>query len=211
MIKINVLPPSNPFALSSLSFPEVSQQAQDWVRTQLFSDNAMLTQAGSEFLNTSVAAYRDLVDGAAIRGVRRLARMVTGLMHPNSIYAMRDYSELRTAKPVMQRYIMACPEIRSLYHRQLCDGYSDSYFDMEPKSIGEEHYEWRQVMSGVAQENPNKPGEFFIREYFDEMYEGDSPLTAAQKFDILDTWDVVRRALLEKIDPTNIFDSDLSV
>lgn len=211
MIKINVLPPSNPFALSSLAFPEVSQQAQEWVKTQLFSENAMLTQAGSEFLNSSVEAYRALVDGAAIRGVRKLARMVSGLMHPNSIYAMRSYEELRAAKPVMQRYIMACPEIRTLYHRQLCDGYSDSYFDMHPKSVAEDHYEWRQVMSGVAQENPEKPGEFFIREYFEALYEGDSPLSAAQKFDVLDTWDVVRRAIIEKIDPTNIFDSDLGI
>lgn len=211
MIKINVLPPSNSYAVSSIAFPEVSQQAQDWVRSQLHENTALLTQAGSDFLQSSLETYRTLIDGSAIRGARALARIVGGLMHPNTIHALGSYAELRAAKPIMQRYIMACPEIRSIYQRQLCDGYSDSYFDMEPKSIGEDHYEWRQVMTGVAQEDPKQPGQYFIREYFDSPYEGDEALTAQQKFSILDTWDTVRKAILEKVDPTNIFDSDLGI
>lgn len=211
MIKINVLPPSNPFALSSCAYPEVSQQAQDWVRTQLYENTAMLTQAGNEFLQSSMQTYRALVDGAAVKGAKKLARLVSGLLHPNSIYSMTSIDELRAAKPVMQRYIMACPDIRTIYQRQLCDGYSDSYFDMFPKDIGESHYDWRQVMNGVAQEEPDRPGEYFIREYFDELMVGDEHLTPEQQFAVLDTWDLIPRAIRDKVDFTNIFNSDLGI
>ena len=47
---------------------------------------------------------------------------------------------------------MAQPDIRSLYHKGHCDGYSDTYVDMEPGLVGEQHYDYRRVMDGVVEE-----------------------------------------------------------
>jgi hypothetical protein len=95
---------------------------------------------------------------------------------------------MQQAPVVMQRWIMAEPTVRTLYHKQECDGFSDTYKDMSPGIVGEQHYDYRRVMDGVIQEDGDS---WCAKFYMDDLVEGDTPLIFRDKMDILSTWERV--------------------
>lgn len=211
MIAINVLPPSNPMVTTMLNFPEISQQSYQWVSNQLQSGMQSLNQIGQQFLTAAVDTYKHLADGSLTMAARRVARHLSMLAHPNMIVELQDIDSIRRAQPIMQRYIMAQPDIRSIYHRQLCDGYSDTYVDTQPGLIGDDHYDYRRVMNGILQPDPEVKDGWRITEYFDDLLPGDRELEADEQFSILNVWDRVQDAISRKLDPTDIFGGDLGV
>ncbi len=208
-MQVNILPASHPNVMTMLNFPEISSQTRDWVSQQLNQATSSINAVGQSFLNNAMASYQHLIDGSITRGARKIARLVNGMAHPNSIIELDSITAVQTAKPLMQRYIMACPEIRSIYHKQLCDGYSDSYVDQYPNDIGEDHYDYRRVMNGIIQ--TDSEGNWKAVEYFEELTEGDRELEAYEQFAILDTFNIVKQAIAKRVDPTDIFNSDLGI
>ena len=211
MVAINVLPPSNPMVTTMLNFPEISQQSYQWVNNQLQTGMQSLNQIGQQFLTAAVDTYKHLADGSLTMAARRVARHLSTLAHPNMIVELQDIDSIRRAQPIMQRYIMAQPDIRSIYHRQLCDGYSDTYVDTQPGLIGDDHYDYRRVMNGILQPDPEVKDGWRITEYFDDLLPGDRELEADEQFSILNVWDRVQDAISRKLDPTDIFGGDLGI
>lgn len=211
MIAINVLPPSNPMVTTMLNFPEISQQSYQWVNNQLQTGMQSLNQIGQQFLTAAVDTYKHLADGSLTMAVRRVTRHLSTLAHPNMIVELQDIDSIRRAQPIMQRYIMAQPDIRGIYHRQLCDGYSDTYIDTQPGLIGDDHYDYRRVMNGILQPDPEVKDGWRITEYFDDLLPGDRELEADEQFSILNVWDRVQDAISRKLDPTDIFGGDLGI
>jgi hypothetical protein len=107
----------------------------------------------------------------------------------------------------MQRWIMAEPTVRELYHDQRCDGFSDTYVDMEPGKVGEEHYDWRRVMSGVVRYDDDTVVAKF---YMDDLREGDRELDSWEKISIVGSWEVLKIAVSQmNEDPTSVFGDKL--
>lgn len=208
-MQVNILPAAHPNVMTMMNFPEISNQTREWVSQQLNNATSSINAVGQSFLNTAMASYQHLIDGSLTRGARKIARLVNGMAHPNSIIALDTIQAVQAAKPLMQRYVMACPEIRTIYHKQLCDGYSDSYVDHHPGMIGEDHYDWRRVMNGIVQ--TAEDGSWKVTEYFEDLAENDRELEAIEQFAILDTFDVVKQAIAKRVDPTDIFNSDLGI
>jgi hypothetical protein len=211
MIQINVLPPANPMVTTMMRFPEIAQGTYDWVNQQRQAGMQMLTSAGQQFLSAAADSYKHLADGSLTLASRRMARFAAGVMHPNAIIPLETVEEIRAAKLLMQRYIMACPSIREIYHRQLCDGYSDTYVDQYPNQIGEDHYDFRRVMNGVLQVDPEDADRYVMTEYLEELIEGDRELDMDEQFTIIDIWDKVQDAITRKLDPTDIFGGELGI
>ena len=211
-MQVNVLPPSHPGVMTMMSFPEIPPMARDWVNNQLQSASTMLTDVGRTFFNRATELHRVYNDGTIERAARKVLRGVKSLMHPNMICSLDTIQEIRAAKPVMQRYIMAQPNIRDLYHKQLCDGYSDSYVDLQPGVIGEEHYDYRRVMEHVVQVVPGIDGgedRILIQHFLEDLEEGDRQLDPWEKDAILSIWDLVDNAIACREDPTDIFGGQL--
>lgn len=208
-MRVNILPAAHPNVMTMMNFPEISNQTRDWVSQQLNQATSTINAVGQSFLNTAMQSYQHLIDGSLTRSARKIARLVNGMSHPNTIVELDTISAVQSAKPLMQRYIMACPELRTIYHKQLCDGYSDSYVDQHPGIIGEDHYDYRRVMNGIVQFD--QEGNWKAVEYFEELSEGDRELEAYEQFAILDTFSVVKQAIAKRIDPTDIFNSDLGI
>lgn len=212
-MQVNVLPPAHPAVMTMMSFPEINPQARAWIQNQIHQGSALLNDFGKTYLARASEMVKMFNDGSIERAARAVTRNVKSLLHPNTIIPLTTISEIQSAKPIMQRYVMAFPDIRQIYHKQLCDGYSDTYHDHEPTVIGDDHYDYRRVMNGIVQDTVDADGNpnFKISYYLEDIREGDRELTAEEQFVILDVWDVVKYAIDQKIDPTDIFNSDLGI
>lgn len=158
------------------------------------------------------ANMHDLVERAngeeAMRLARAAIRKAGSLFQPDRIKSIWDLGGLQTAPMTMQRWIMAEPTVREMYHEQRCDGFADTYIDMEPGKIGDEHYDYRRVMQGIVVDDPENDWRATI--YLDDIAAGDRELELDEQIDILNTWDVVAALMNYGIDdPTSVFGSKL--
>lgn len=211
-MQINVLPASHPGAMTMLSLPEIAPQAREWVSQQLQSATSMLTDVSRGFLDRARELHAVYGDGTLDRAVRRVTRTVKTLLHPNMIIPLSTVGQIQSCQPVMQRYVMAQPNLRTLYHKQLVDGFSDSYHDYEPGMVGEDHYDYRRVMQNVVRTeiDPETEEERMVfTRYLEDLREDDRELTSDEQFIILDVWDVAKYALSQKIDPSDIFNGSI--
>lgn len=213
-MRINVIQGSSPLLFNAMLFPEANTETKDWLREQWQTTSSMLTDIGRQYVEQANQLWNQIYDPLLMQRARGLMRQVGGMFHPNTIIRLNDIESVQLAKPVMQRYIMAMPQIRKLYHQQLCDGYSDSYIDHDPNDIAESHYDYRRVMDGSVNFLPIVEGEeekWQVTMYPDELVENDRELQADEKFIILDAWDIVNQALKAKIDPTDVFKGQLEI
>lgn len=213
-MKIDILPASDPFVMDSLLYPELSQETRNWVRDRFYQGTENLTDMGRRLYQGAEELFKRATDGSIERSIRGMYRSLKGIHRPNSIYPIDTLEECRQAKPLMQRYLMAEPTIRDIYHRQMCDGYSDSYHDQWPTLKGSDHPDWRKVMSGAVQglsDEEKEDERWYSTMYAHDLDEGDRMLAPDEQFVIRTAWDVVRDAVNDKLDPTNIFGGDLEI
>lgn len=118
-----------------------------------------------------------------------------------NVYFTDNLSVMRAMQTTMQRYMMANPVIRNLYHKQRCDGYSGSYIDTDYGVSGENHEDYRMINNGIVRENDDG---WQYTNYFDILDEnGNEKLTASEKFKILSVWDVANAFIKAGEDPTD--------
>lgn len=121
---------------------------------------------------------------------------------PDAAMLYTNLSQLQNAGLVMQRYIMSEPVTRKLYHEQRIDGYSTTYVDPQPGKIGEEDYNYRQVMQGAVVDTED--GGWTCRTWVDDVVEGEVALKFDERSNIRGTWWLARYyAELGKEDHTN--------
>ena len=77
----------------------------------------------------------------------------------------------------------------------------DTYVDVEPKRIGDDHYDYRRVMDGVMVITDD---DWYAKCYVEELKEGDRDLSHGEKTDIIQTWSNLEYLIaLNKEDPTS--------
>ena len=132
--------------------------------------------------HTMFQSYRE----DALRSLKAIGRGVETMYQTNGVSELYTIGQLQHANAVMQRWIMACPEVRTLYHQQRIDGYSDTYTDLNPGVVGLDHYEYRRVTNGMT------------------MQHGDDELTFDEQIDIMYTWNRASAVLHAAVDdPTS--------
>ncbi len=142
---------------------------------------------------------RDAAHETALRALDALNIKVA----QRNIYAHDSFDALQKASPVMQRWIMANPNVRDLYMNNYCDGYSDSYVDVDPGNIGVRHYDYRRVMDSVAIDTDDG---FMVQYFHEDIHPLDKELTQREKYDILKTWGasdwLIKNTKLDFTNPT---------
>ncbi|MBW6072775.1 hypothetical protein KZ856_38035, partial [Pseudomonas aeruginosa] len=109
--------------------------------------------------------------------------------------------QLQTANPIMQRYIMAQERLRGMHLNNMVEGYADSYVNHHGDRVGERHYDYRRVMDEVLVVNDDHT---VVKQFYEEIPEGDKELSLYEKVDILRSWNLVNVALDEnEMDPTS--------
>ena len=209
---INVIHTSSVDSFDHLLFPEQNPMNDVYIRQQLSNYSSSLTDIGRNFIETSKRLYEKVNDSNAVRLAKAAVRMAKGLFHPNAIVPLETLDSIRSAQPIMQRFIMAEPTIRALYHEQKCDGYSDTYADLEHNRIKDDHYDYRRVMNSIVQDVVTDDGSYdwVSKNYFEELHPNDKHLTFDEKISVLKTWDVLKMFIESSEDPTNIFGGEIA-
>lgn len=216
-MQVNVIEGTDQYIMNSLLMGEQSESTTNWIHERFSRTRDYLTDAGQQFVNKIRTSYEQMYDPETIRKARAVIRNIKGVFNPNAVTYLSTVKAIQEAKPVMQRYLMANPCIRSLYHKQLCNGFSDSYVDHEPGKIGEAHYDYRRVMANIVQETETKDEEtgevnhsWSVVSYAEDLVEGDRNLHIDEQMDIVSCWQLMKMAIDLKRDPTDILDEPLS-
>jgi len=160
-------------------------------KVQGFAEN--LTDAGKAFFSDAVELYDRYNGEEAIRLAKAAVRKVKSIWDRDDIRELVEMGKIQHAKPIMQRWIMAAPAVRHVWQAQRCEGYSDSYVDMHPGTVGETHYDYRRVMDGtMVTLVEDDDADWMITHYIDDLVEGDRDLDLEEKVDILNTWEALR-------------------
>ena len=164
-----------------------------------------LTDFGKQFMQSAQGIYDSFNSSEAMRAARAAIRRFDAMFLPDRIQYIERLSHIQNAPVAMQRWIMAEPSLRKLYHEQRVDGYSDTYVDQYWGRRDLEHYDWRLIHNGVMEEVTTDDFDGHITHHFlAELVDGDRELTMDEKTDILNTHDVIRAYVEMGIDdPTS--------
>jgi len=177
-----------------------------YIQNQLQNFSSSLNEVGAKFLAASRDIYNNL-NSSVVADAARLAMRTAAGLFLNYIAPLTTMNSFQTAAPIMQRWVMANPNVRELYHNQLCNGYADTYVDYHPEDVGENHYDYRRVMDSVIVDNDEGSS---VKYYLDNLIDGDKELTPYEKFDILSTWNILEAFITAgKEDPTSPYNDML--
>jgi uncharacterized protein YbaA (DUF1428 family) len=180
-----------------------------YLQNQVSNISTTLTDAGKSFMSNTAELWDKFHGSAAIQSAAAALRRVGSIFQANIISPLFEIGSIQNAPLIMQRYIMAQPDIREAFHKQRIDGYSNDYVDMHPGVIGEDHYDYRRVMNGVIQID-NETGEEKTVHYLDDSIGDDKDLRLDEQVDIMSTWDIVSSLMkYGERDPTDTYNGKL--
>lgn len=198
-------------AIDYLVYPQQNPANKAYILNQLDSYTNLLLDTGKQYFDQAKDLYEKINNSETVRAAKAALRMAKGIMRPNVITELQTTDDIRSAQPIMQRYIMAQPDIRKLYHEQRCDGYEGQYIDAFPNILGSRHEDFMAVMSGMIDEFVDEKGDDTWKTTmyaFDSSFD-DAELTVIEKVDILHTWEIVKLAIEAKLDPTDVWGGNL--
>jgi len=179
-----------------------------FLENQVTNFSQSLNEAGKSFFSNARSVFEQFNSETAMRLARAAVRKASSLFQKDEIRDIWDLGELQQAPLRMQRFIMAEPTVRQMYIDQRCDGYADTYVDMQPGAIGTEHYDFRRATNGMVMDD--EENDWVCRQFHDDLVEGDRELDLEEKVDILNTWEAVRALMAAgREDPTSPFNSKL--
>ncbi len=204
---INVIHGVGTNGFDAIIYPDQPLINQQYFQNQISTFSNTLNDFGRQFMEAARDAYQAINNSEAVHMAKVAIRAAKGIFKTNQIMPLNDLVDFQAATPTMQRWVMACPEVREMYHKQRCDGYSDSYVDMHPGFMRDDHYDYRRVMDGVIEATDDS---WSVKFYPDDLLEGDRELDHHEKSMILDTWATARLFMDgAKADPTNPFGGKL--
>lgn len=165
--------------------------------------------------------FRETFDVVDIEKITRLAsaaaNMVGSIWTSDNIRTLTTIAQFQTAKFKMQRWVMANPTVRELYHDGQLDGYSKTYKDFEPGLVGNDHYDYRRVTEFNYFPQPgefNEDGTPYVAavSWDEDIYDPDNDvLTEAEKMDVYNSWNNINDLLdFGDSDPTSIYNASLN-
>ncbi len=190
------------------------QSTIDFLNRQFENASQHLSEATRQFYQGAYDAFQQIQNNDyASRMLRAAGRAINNMWMTEEVQPLLDIGRLQHAPVTMQRWVMAEPGLRKLYHQQRVEGYSDSYVDMDPGQVGRDHYDYRQATSGMIflDNNYNEDGEcgWYATTFAGGLREGDEGLSFADQVDIQDTWKAIRklREANSEDDPTSRFNA----
>mgnify|MGYP000934973364 CR=1 FL=1 len=173
-------------------------------RRNTFSETLM--PIARQFHSEMNQLYRGYDESTAMRLAKAAVRKVQGIFRPSGIAVCNEIGHFQQANPDMQRWIMAEPAMRKLYHAQQCHGYDGTYVDLDPGTKpGWTHYDYRQATNSIFV--PDSTDNYSATTWHEELLPGDRDLTMEEKVTIQESWGhlshFLRRKLEDPTDPLN--------
>lgn len=161
-----------------------------------------LNLADSNFRLRAQAAFERNFSEEALEERARIRRSLDRVWDEDRIKPLTTLADIQTARPTMQRWIMANPNLRRLYKRRAISGYGESYIDNSPNCFDASHYDFQIATNGLAVECEENG--WVATTYMNELFESDSHLSFAEQLAIRDTWEATDILIAsQEIDPTS--------
>lgn len=205
---IQVIPCDDHRVLDAILFPEQNPMNYHYINQQLQNLSQNLNDAGRQFMLHHTQIYAQIDHSEIARKARQAYRGVQNMYQSDVIQPLETMEQLQMAQLTMQRWLMTSITARQLRMENRIDGYSDTYLDIEPGRIGEQHTDWRRVNSGNVVETDTG---FVAVQYFDEEWGGEPGLAQDQQRAIQKSIRAMERHLAEGKDVTNIFGGDVGI
>jgi hypothetical protein len=193
-------------AFDALLYPEQNPNNDFYIQQQLNNFSQTLTHVGRQFIEGAKTVYEQLNSPEALRAAKAALRAARGYFTPNTIMYLDSLEAMQAAKSVMQRWIMAQPDVRDLYLAQRCAGYHDEYTNVFGNTRLDDNYDYRRVMDAIAVDDDDG---WYVRYYPDDILDGDKELNFIEKVEILSTWDIVKMFVDAGKDPTDPYGGSL--
>ena len=190
-------------AFNAFVYPEKHPSGIQYLREQFNNFTGVLTNTANDFIQASKTQVEKFTSHAAVDFARNVLKsfVSSNTVTTDRVMTLFEVNQFQGAGVQMQRWVMANPVVREMYHAQRCEGYVDTYVDVEPKRIGDDHYDYRRVMDGVVVIDDDN---WYAKCYVEELKEGDRDLSHGEKMDIIQTWSRLEYLIaLNMEDPTS--------
>lgn len=192
--------------LNLLTAGEPHPSMLQYVREQAQVIGAYIQRTGHTFAQGVLDSYNSFYSDEALHRARVGVTRVQSYFQADVIRALTSVYDIQQASPVMQRYILAEPTLGKLYDQGRCEGYGVP--NPFPNQYGENNYNWRRVMDGIAQIEPpteaHPEGTHKFEIFIEELMEGDRNLIVQEQKAIIHTWHNHRYALAHSMmDPSS--------
>jgi hypothetical protein len=173
-------------AFDALVYPQAHVGTIQYLQNQYNNISQTITEHGRMFVDKAREAFEQYNSSAAMNFARRAVASVQSYFQVDAIMYLDSLVSLQKAQLTMQRWNMANVAVRTKYLNQQCDGYSETYVNVDGGVVGEKHYDWRRVNDGLM--HIDSEGTHYFKQYDDYLKDGDKDLTHFEKIDILHTW-----------------------
>lgn len=195
-------------AFNALAFGSKPPELRSFFEERLQSINAGIGGYSEKFKARANEMFNSFHGDRVVQIAKAALNQVRGFFKPDEIVNLTTIEDLQVAQATMRRMIMANPVVRELYHKQRCDGYSDSYVDADPGKIGWDHYDYCRVMTGIVEVTDES---WKFTSVAHDQRPGDSELDFHDQFSIVaQTWPSLEAIMAQAAkDPTSEWNNDL--
>lgn len=183
-------------------FGRPDQSLKSWIQTGFQNFSQAVGNNIDQSFQKVQELYQYAISAAREASVDLLRTRMDSQWRQDTIIRMRTLDEIQTAQPIMQRWLMANPLLRTHYLNGEVSAWEGNYASTDP-GIGHNHYDYRCVMDGIMTRDKEGEGEVTTHFYEDKRKAEDN-LTMAQKAVIISSWDRLEAHLDESdVDPTS--------
>lgn len=158
----------------------------NFLQQQFDDPSRALNLANQSFMERSRTIFEENYGEVAMARMEAVRRNLRGTWDLDVIQPLVTIEALQSARPAMQRWVMANPFLRRLYKEGRISGYGESYLDHKKQGIGPDHYDYCLATNGMA--TYNDEDDWLATTYGIELLEGDTEPTFEEKIDISKTW-----------------------
>ena len=173
----------------------------NWIqdRTQALMSTVSATTAG--WFNKARTFYQTISETDAVQALRNLTAKSDLSWKGNNVHLCTSIEQIQASNPVLQRYLMAEPNLRQLYLNQSCEGFAGVYNNVHGNAIGVNHYDYRRVTDGMLMVTES---EIEWNDFYELIPDNDKELELYEKADMIRNWNLVNIALdANEMDPSS--------
>jgi hypothetical protein len=210
---------SDPNTVTAALFARPSGAGMAYIQQGINQYMQAAPQAPSYVRDWVTEGYERFRESDLGRSVQAIRYKLRNFWQADAIRPMWDVGDIQQAPPTMQRWAMAHPATRELYHEGRIEGYGEQYHDPQPNAIGVEQYDYRRATTGVVMpkytlQELEDDGDLKQVEQYSNHYEkylgNDAILAHLDKAAIQITWGTQDAAIEEgRSDPTSQWNSTI--
>jgi hypothetical protein len=173
----------------------------NWIqdRTQALMSTVSATTAG--WFNKARTFYQTISETDAVQALRNLTAKADLSWKGNNIHLCTSIEQIQASNPVLQRYLMAEPNLRQLYLNQSCEGFAGVYNNVHGNAVGVNHYDYRRVTDGMLLVTESQVE---WNDFYELIPDNDKELELYEKADMIRNWNLVNIALdANEMDPSS--------